>query len=301
MKRTAIFVCGPTAVGKTKVAIHLANFLKTEIISFDSRQFFKELKIGAAPPDKNELAMAHHHLIGQLSINSTYNAGSFEKDALGILDQLFKKHQTAVLVGGSGLYMKALIEGFDSMPEIDPSIREKLVFEYEKKGIEFLQDELRVHDPQYFAKVDTQNPQRLLRALEVFKATGKTYSSFRKSGSVKRNFEILKIGLNLDREELYERINHRVDKMILAGLEEEVRSLLPFKENNSLQTVGYKEFFECFEGNITREQAIEEIKKNSRRYAKRQLTWFRRDPEISWFSPFDISEIKEHLTKQLSL
>lgn len=299
MNKTAIFICGPTAAGKTSVAISLAQWLHTEIISFDSRQFFRELQIGATPPSAEELKAVKHHLVGQLSVKEDYNAGDFERDALLILEQIFTSHNTAILVGGSGMYMNALTEGFDEMPEIPKAIREKLNERLHREGLAVLVEELKTHDPVYYHKVDQQNPQRVIRALEVIKATGKPYSCFRKGKSVKRDFNILKIGITLPREKLYERINKRVDMMIDAGLEEEVQSLLPYRDKNSMQTVGYREFVRFFDGEWDRETAISEIKKNSRRYAKRQMTWFRRDEEIQWFEPDDIEGIKDYISSHL--
>lgn len=292
MRKTAIFIAGPTAVGKTDVAIQLAEWLQTEIISFDSRQFYKELKIGAAPPSPEELARVPHHLVGQLSVKDDYSAGDFEKEALAKLEEIFKTHDTAVLVGGSGLYMRILTDGFDEMPDIPAEIREQLNAELEENGLESLANELQQKDPTYFAQVDQQNPQRIIRALEVIRTSGNTYTSYRQGEKTKRPFNIIKIGLDMPREKLYERINLRVDKMMEAGLEEEVKQLLPFREKNSMQTVGYKELIRYFDEEINLNFAIEEIKKNSRRYAKRQLTWFRREKDIEWFSPMSIEEIK---------
>lgn len=299
LNKTAIFICGPTAAGKTSVAISLASWLQTEIISFDSRQFFRELQIGAAPPSSEELKTIKHHLVGHLSVKDDYNAGDFERDALRILEQIFTNHDTAILVGGSGMYMNALTEGFDEMPEIPKALREELNERLHQQGLSALVEELKTHDPIYFHKVDQQNPQRVIRALEVIKATGKPYSSFRQGKPVKRDFNILKIGITLPREKLYERINKRVDLMINTGLEEEVRSLLPYRDKNSMQTVGYREFVRFFDGEWDRDMAISEIKKNSRRYAKRQMTWFRRDEEIQWFEPDDMEGMKEHIFAQL--
>ncbi len=297
MKKNAIFICGPTAVGKTAVAVELARWLSTEIISFDSRQFFKELKIGASPPSADELAAVHHHLVGHLSVAQSFTAGDFEKEALRVLENLFRENYSVILVGGSGLYMQALGKGFDDMPEIPGDIRQQLNTELESKGLEPLTEELRNSDPEYYHRVDLQNPQRVIRALEVTRSTGKAYSSFRKGGSAKRDFNIIKIGLELPRPLLYERINERVDLMVAQGLEQEVLSLKEFRETNAMQTVGYREFFRYFDGELTREEAIREIKKNSRRYAKRQLTWFKRDEDIRWFEPRQIEEMKEYIQK----
>lgn len=295
LSKTAIFIAGPTAVGKTDVAIQVAEWLQTEIISFDSRQFYKELKIGAAPPSPEELSRVPHHLVGHLSVKDDYSAGDFEKEALAKLDEIFEKHDTAVLVGGSGLYMRILTDGFDEMPHIPAEVREKLNTELTENGLETLAEELKQKDPKYFAQVDQQNPQRVIRALEVIRTTGNTYTSYRQGSKTERPFNIIKIGLDLPREELYERINLRVDKMMEAGLYEEVKSLLPFRDKNSMQTVGYKELIRHFDGEIDLATAVEEIKKNSRRYAKRQLTWFRREKDVEWFSPFKMEEVKRFI------
>ncbi len=299
LTKTAIFICGPTAVGKTDVSITLAQDLQTEIISFDSRQFFKELQIGAAPPSREDLDLAKHHLVGHLSVKEEYSAGDFERDALKILDKIFEKKDTAILVGGSGMYMKALAEGFDEMPEIPKEVRERLKHKLQNEGLESLSSQLKTADPTYHAQVDLHNPQRVIRALEIIETTGQPYSQFRKGEKAKRHFNILKVGITLPREELYERINLRVDNMIEAGLEEEVRSLLPFREKNSMQTVGYREFIRYFDGEWDKETAISEIKKNSRRYAKRQMTWFNRDKEIKWFEPKDVEEIRKYILENM--
>lgn len=297
LSKTAIFIAGPTAVGKTDVAIQVAEWLQTEIISFDSRQFYKELKIGAAPPSPEELSRVPHHLVGHLSVKDDYSAGDFEKEALAKLDEIFEKNDIAVLVGGSGLYMRILTDGFDEMPDVPSEVREKLNTELSEKGLETLAAELKQKDPDYFAQVDQQNPQRVIRALEVIRATSNTYTSYRQGSKTERPFNIIKIGLDLPREELYERINLRVDKMMEAGLEEEVKQLLPYRNQNSMQTVGYKELIRHFDGEINLTTAVEEIKKNSRRYAKRQLTWFRREKDVEWFSPIKIDCIRDFLNK----
>lgn len=297
--KTAIFICGPTAVGKTSIAIKLAQWLNTEIISFDSRQFFKELKIGAAPPSEDELALAKHHLIGQLNLNQKYDAGRFEADALAIIDEVFTRKEQVILVGGSGLYMKALTEGFDEMPPLKPRIRETLNDELAREGLPKLQAELKQSDPKYYEQVDLNNPQRVIRALEVIRSTGQPYSGFRKGTKVERPFNILKIGLEMPRQELYAQINLRVEKMLDAGLEEEVRQLRNFHQVNAMQTVGYREWIPYFENEKDQSQVIEEIKKNSRRYAKRQLTWFRRDEEIEWFKPNELDKMKNWLDQRL--
>lgn len=295
MNKTAVFICGPTAVGKTSFAIEIARWLNTDIISFDSRQFFRELKIGAAPPSPEELKEVKHHLIGHLSIEDTYNARDFESDTLKILEDLFKSKDTVVLTGGSGLYMQVLTDGFDDIPDISPEYREELNRALAEQGLESLRNELYEKDPSYYEAVDLHNPQRIIRALEVIRSTGKTYSEFRKDQKAMRPFHIIKIGLNMPRELLYERINKRVDKMMAAGLVEEVLSLTAHRDTNALQTVGYKELFSYFDGKMNLGEAIDEIKKNSRRYAKRQITWFKRDPEIKWFEPGDVDGVKEYL------
>lgn len=300
MKNTAIFITGPTASGKTSVAIELARQLDTEIISFDSRQFYNELKIGAAPPTPEEQEMAVHHLVGQLSLEDEYSAADFEADALAILKKIFSESSYAVLVGGSGLYMKALAEGFDPMPEVPELVRDELTYQWEEEGLPRLQEELEEKDPEYYAEVDIRNPQRIMRALEVIRHTGKTFSSFRRGQKVQRDFRIVKIALTMPREDLYERINKRVDRMLEAGLEEEVKRLLPYRNKNSMQTVGYREFIRYFDGELSRDEAIEEIKKNTRRYAKRQLTWFRRDEEIRWFRPEELDKMITYLKKMAS-
>lgn len=293
MSKTALFICGPTAVGKTSVALKLAQWLDTEIVSFDSRQFFRELQIGAAPPSREELSAVKHHLVGHLSVEEDYNAGDFEKDALNVLDKIFESKDLVILVGGSGMYMKALAEGFDEMPEIPTEVREQLNKRLQNEGLEGLIESLKIADPEYYSQVDLKNPQRVIRALEVIETTGRPYSHFRKGEKTERPFNILKIGITLPREKLYERINHRVDLMVQAGLEEEVRSLLPFRDKNSMQTVGYREFVRYFDGEWDKETAISEIKKNSRRYAKRQMTWFNRDEEVKWFDPEDLEAMKK--------
>ncbi len=293
--KSAIFICGPTAVGKTRMAIEIAKWLDTDIISYDSRQFFKELKIGAAFPNKEELKRVKHHLIGQLSVTDDFNAGNFERQALKLLETLFQKNDNVVLVGGSGLYMKALTEGIDDLPKINPKIREKLKKVFKDLGIEVLQNELREKDPNYLEIVDKQNSQRLIRALEVIYSTNRPFSKLRKGRMVKRNFNIVKIGLKMPRPQLYERINSRVDKMMEAGLLKEAQDLNCYRAKNPLQTVGYKELFQYFDDKYQLPMAVSEIKKNSRRYAKRQLTWLRRDKEIQWFNPMDLEKIKNYL------
>ena len=287
-----IIIVGPTAIGKTALSIELANALNTEIISCDSRQFYKELKIGSAPPNAKELAAAKHHFIQHLSVTEDYNAGEFEMNAIAKTKELHKTKDTIIVVGGSGLYVDAICKGFDKIPEISEEIRTKLNSKLKEKGIVWLQDEVKKVDPNFYTLCDQQNPQRLLRALEIFTATGKTFSSYKSATPKERPFEIIKIGLTTEREILYKRINTRVDKMLENGLLEEVESLIPFQQKNALQTVGYKEIFAFYNNECTLEKAVENIKQNTRRFAKRQLTWFRKDKNTKWFEPDQISDIK---------
>lgn len=290
-----IIITGPTAIGKTGLAIFLAQQLKTEILSFDSRQFYKEMRIGTAVPNKEELDAATHHFIQNLSIHDSYSVGDFERDALQKLEELFKTYDKVIMVGGSGLYEKAVTEGFDEFPDVEPIIRENLNVEFNEFGIEKLQEELKNSDPDYFSQVDLNNHQRVIRALEICRGTGKPYSSFRNKRTNPRNFDIIKIGLELSREEIYNRINQRVDLMIEEGLLDEVKSLYEFRNLNSLQTVGYKELFDYLDEKTDLEFAISEIKKNTRRFAKRQLTWYRKDDKINWFSPNQKERILEFI------
>lgn len=296
--KTLISIVGPTAIGKTNLAIQVAKHYNCEIISCDSRQFFKEMKIGTAVPSVEELAEVKHHFIQNKSIHETYSVGDFERDGLAFLENYFKTNDICVMVGGSGLYEKAITVGFDSFPDVDPKIREDLNQELEEFGIEKLQVELKESDPDYFAEVDIHNKQRVTRALEIFRGTGKPFSSFRNQNLNPRSFQIIKIGLELPREEMYDRINRRVDIMLNEGLMEEVKALAPLKELNALQTVGYRELFEYFDGNFTKEFAIEEIKKNTRRFAKRQMTWFKKDETVYWYSPQNLEEIILFIEKQ---
>ena len=287
-----IMIVGPTAIGKTGLSIELANALNTEIISCDSRQFYKELKIGAAPPNHKELEAAKHHFIHHLFVTEDYNAGEFETDAIAKIKELHKTKDTIIAVGGSGLYVDAICKGFDKMPEIPDQIRITINSKLIKNGLVWLQEEVKKVDPEFYTYCDQQNPQRLLRALEVFIATGKPFSSYKSAKPKYRPFEIIKIGLTTEREILYKRINTRVDKMLEKGLLEEVELLIPFQNKNALQTVGYKEIFSFFNNDCTLEKAVKNIKQNTRRFAKRQLTWFKKDKDTTWFEPHQISEIK---------
>ncbi len=278
-----ITIVGPTAIGKTSLAIQFAKYFNTEIISSDSRQFFKEMKIGTAVPSDEELASATHHFIQHKSIFDYYSVGEFEKDAIKKLEELFKKNNTVIMAGGSGLYVNAVLNGLDDFPEIDKSIRENLNKEFDKEGIIPLQEKLQELDPEHYKNVDSSNPQRVIRALEICIGTGKPYSSFLKKKKNKRNFVPIKIGLTADREVIYNRINERVDIMVQEGLINEVKNLDEHQGLNALQTVGYKELFKFLNGEWALDFAISEIKKNTRRFAKRQLTWFKKDKKTLWF------------------
>ncbi|MBZ0326468.1 MAG: tRNA (adenosine(37)-N6)-dimethylallyltransferase MiaA [Altibacter sp.] len=282
-KPLLICVVGPTAIGKTSLAIAIAKAFTTEIISADSRQFFAEMTIGTAVPTAEELAAVPHHFIQNKSIFEPYSVGEFEREAIQKLEELFQQHEVVVIAGGSGLYVDAVVNGLDSFPDIASEIRTQLNAEYEIHGIEPLQKELEQVDPSYFDKVDIHNAHRLIRALEVYRSSGKPYSSFLKKNNTQRNFEVLYIGLTAERATIYKRINKRVDEMIANGLVQEAEDLYPNKALNALQTVGYQELFQFFEGRLKLEQAIEEIKKNTRRFAKRQLTWLRKNEMIHWF------------------
>ena len=283
MDKTLVVVVGPTAIGKTSLAIRLAKHFDTDILSSDSRQFYKEMSIGTAVPSKDELEAVPHHFIQNLSVKDDYTVGDFERDALKTLDELFIEKDLVIMVGGSGLYIDAVTNGLDNFPEVDSEIRKRLMLELNEKGIEYLQNQLKQLDPEYYETSDIQNPHRLVRALEICLGTGKTYSSFRTGNKQKRKFNSVYIGLTGPRDEIYNRINTRVDEMIKNGLIEEARSLLPFKNLNALNTVGYKEIFSHLDNEVDLETAISEIKKNTRRYAKRQLTWLKKNNSINWF------------------
>ena len=281
--RMLICVVGPTAIGKTALAIKIANAFSTDIISADSRQFYKEMSIGTATPSDEELRAAKHHFIQNISIFNDYSVGDFERDALVCLENIFKNNLVAVMVGGSGLYIDAVVKGLDKFPEVSPEIRDQLNTELYENGIESLQKELKQKDPTYDEKVDIHNPHRLVRALEICRDSGQPYSSFLKKERTKRDFETIFIGLTAEREIIYDRINERVDKMIQNGLLEEAENLYLHKELNALQTVGYRELFDFFDEKLTKEEAISEIKKNTRRFSKRQKTWFKKNESIHWF------------------
>jgi tRNA dimethylallyltransferase len=280
--KTVIIVAGPTASGKTSVAIELAKKFETEIISADSRQCFKELNIGVARPSEMELQTARHHFIASHSIHDPVNAGSFEQYALKKVNEIFQMHDVTIMVGGTGLYIKAFCEGMDEIPDVPAEIRRSIMMNYEKNGLEWLQRETQRKDPAFYERGEIQNPQRLMRALEVAESTGQSILKFRKGKKEERDFNILKIGLELPKEELQRNINTRTDKMIEAGLVEEVKRLVPYKHLNALQTVGYAEIFDYLDGKTLLKDAIELIKTNTRQYAKRQMTWFKKDKEINW-------------------
>lgn len=299
MNKYLIVIAGPTAVGKTDASIQIAQQLGTEIFSSDSRQFYREMEIGTAKPSIEELQRAKHHFINSRSISEDYSVGDFERECIDQLDAYFTNQSIAILTGGTGLYIKAICEGLDDFPDTDPSIRATLNLLKEEKGIEALQAELQEKDPTYFAEADIQNPHRIIRALEIIRSTGKTFSSFRQKNYKQRIFKPIYIALNLERSVLYQRINQRVDLMVENGLVEEARNLFPEREKNALQTVGYRELFEHFENKHSLEEAIELIKRNTRRYAKRQVTWFKNSGSYNFFQPKDINEIVEFIKSQI--
>lgn len=284
-EKTLIVICGATAVGKTDFAIDLAEQLGTDIISADSRQLYREIPIGTAQPRQQQLARVRHHFISDRSIEDDYNAGMFERDALALLDELFQNYDSVVCCGGTGLYIKALCDGLDELPEADAQLRKELTERVETKGLESLQLQLKELDPVHFERMDTQNPQRVIRALEVCLSTGKPFSSFHEGEKKQRPFKVQKIGLELPREEMYQRINKRVDVMLENGWLEEAKAVFEKRHLNALNTVGYKELFQHLSGEMTLEEATEKIKTNTRRFAKRQLTWFKKDEAVEWRSP----------------
>ncbi|WP_461451504.1 tRNA (adenosine(37)-N6)-dimethylallyltransferase MiaA [Mucilaginibacter sp.] len=296
--KTLIVLAGPTAVGKTAIAIKIAQHYNTVVISADSRQFFREMSIGTAKPDAQELATVKHYFINSHSIHESFSVGDYEKQALALLDELFKEHDVVVMAGGSGLYIKGVCEGFDELPVAEPGIRHRLNQDFTEQGIMHLQERVKEIDPEYYEQVDIHNPQRLIRALEVFEATGKPISYYRKATVNKRAFNIVKIGLSLPRDILYRQINYRVDKMVEAGLLDEVRSLIPYRNLNALNTVGYSELFDHFDGNTDLETALDLIKQNTRHFAKRQLTWFRKDKDFHWFEA-DGEDVVPNIVKQV--
>ena len=297
--KTLIIIVGPTAVGKTDLCVKLARLLDTEVVSADSRQFYRELAIGTAKPTEEEMDGVVHHFINSHSIHDYYSVGDFERDCLKVLEEIFSRKDVAILTGGSGMFIKMITDGIDEMPEADLELRQKLAERFEKEGLEQLQEELRVLDPVYFEQVDEQNTQRVLRALEVCLSTGKPFSSFRKNQKVQRPFKMLKIALERPREELYARIDTRMDMMLAAGLEEEAKAVIDYREHYALKTVGYREIYEHLDGNYDREEMIRLLKRNSRRYAKRQMTWFKNQDEFHWFDAKNAAEITEFITNEL--
>jgi len=291
-----IIIAGPTAVGKTALSIQIANHFKCPILSFDSRQFYAEMSIGTAKPSLEELGAAEHHFIGNLSVHDRYTAGMFEREALTLLSSIYKKHDFCIAVGGSGLYIDALTFGIDDIPA-DEKVRRHFHERWEKEGLEPLSQELQQIDPDYYAIADIQNPRRVIRALEVYQITGKTYTELRKKTPKNRPFTAHWIGLNLEREELFDRINTRVDQMLSQGLLQEVESLLPLQELKALKTVGYSELFSLLNGEIDEERAIELIKRNTRQYAKRQITWFKKNELVHWYEPNELKKIIEEIPK----
>lgn len=294
-----IVIVGPTGSGKSDLAIEIAERYGAPIISTDSRQFYRGIPIGTAQPDAEQLQRVEHHFIASHDLKQEFNCGAYETEALAKLDELYRKHDVVVAVGGSGLYIKALCEGMDSLPEAEPELREELARRLRSEGLESLCEELHQRDPAYYEEVDRNNPARVLRALEVCITTGLPYSSMRTGEKRQRPFNIIKLGIDMERERLYERINRRVDVMMQMGLEQEARAVYHLRTLNSLQTVGYREMFDYFDGTISRDEAIELIKRNSRRYAKRQMTWFRRDEEIKWVDTANKQIIEEYLDSKI--
>jgi tRNA dimethylallyltransferase len=299
MKNFLIVLLGPTGVGKTDISINLATQFNCEIISSDSRQFYKEMSIGTAVPNDFQLKKVKHHFIRFISVHDYYSSSLFEKDVLALLPKLSEKNNLTIMSGGSGMYIDAVCSGIDDIPDVDRFIREKFLNQYREEGIEGLRITLKLLDPEHYANVDLKNHKRIIRALEICESTGRPYSSFLKNKKRVREFGIVKIGLERPRNELYARINKRVDEMIRSGLEEEATSLYDFRNLNALKCVGYREFFDVIDGKITRDKAIELIKRNTRRYAKRQLTWWAKDKDIKWFQPEQIEEIIGYLKKSV--
>ena len=299
MKKRLIVLIGPTGVGKTELSLSMAEYFNTPIISADSRQIYSDLKIGTAAPTEEQLSRVKHYFVGTLKLDDYYSAAQYETDVMEKLEELFKTHSTVVLTGGSMMYIDAVCKGIDDIPTVDKETREIMISRYEQEGLDTLCAELKLLDPEYYNIVDLKNHKRVIHALEICYMTGKTYTSFRKASKKERPFEIIKIGLTRDREELYQRINQRVDMMVADGLIDEAKSVYPFKGLNSVNTVGYKELFNYFDGNCTLEEAIDKIKQNSRIYSRKQMTWFKRDEEITWFNPEQKDEIMKFISDKL--
>jgi tRNA dimethylallyltransferase len=299
MKNFLIVILGPTGVGKSELSVEIASYFKTEIISADSRQFYREMKIGTAVPDDNQLHTVKHHFVQFLSVNDYFSSSLFERTVLELLQSLFSKNRIVVMSGGSGMYIDAVCKGIDEIPDIDHAVRNKYNEKFIREGIEILRRELKIVDPEYYAKVDLRNQKRIIRALEIFESTGRKYSEFLTKKDAIRDFSIIKLGLERERDDLYTRINSRIDAMIENGLEDEAKGLFQFRELNPLKSVGYREFFDFFEGKTSREKAVELIKRNSRRYAKRQITWWSRDREIVWFNPEEVKEIISYIENKI--
>lgn len=300
MKNFLIVILGPTGVGKSALSMDIASHFNTEIISADSRQFYREMKVGTAVPSEYQLNSIRHHFIRFLSVKDYFSASLFERAVLKLLPSLFRKNNIAIMTGGSGMYIDAVCNGIDDIPDIDTSVREKYNARFKAEGTESLRAELKLVDPDYYGRVDLRNHKRIIRALEIYESTGRRYTEFLTDKKAERDFNIIKIGLERNREDLYRRINSRVEVMINNGLEEEARSLFDMRDLNPLKSVGYREFFDFFEGKISKEKAVDLIKRNSRRYAKRQMTWWSRDDSIVWFNPDQVREIIlyiEHKTR----
>ena len=298
--KSLIVLLGPTGVGKTELSLRIAEHFNTSIISSDSRQLYKELPIGTAAPTKEQLRRVKHYMVGILSLTDYYSASNFEEDVITLLDQLYQTTPTVVMSGGSMMYIDAVCRGIDDIPTVTPEIRDALYRQFEEEGLVPILEELQQKDPVHFEEVDRNNHKRVIHAVEICRMTGKPYSSFRTNRKKERPFQIIKVGLRRDREELYERINQRVDQMMEEGLLEEARSVYPFREYNSLNTVGYKELFHYLDGTWSLPFAVEKIKRNSRVYARKQMTWFKRDPEITWFHPDDLDPILSFLDERIT-
>ena len=299
MQNTLLVLLGPTGVGKTELSVDIAAKLGCDIISCDSRQFYKEMQIGTCVPSDDQLAAVRHHFVRFISIKDYYSSSLFEKDVTELLPSLFLRSGIMLMTGGSGMYIDAVCNGFDEIPDTDPAVRERLTRKYSEEGIEGLRISLKLLDPEHYRKVDLRNSKRIIRALEICETTGRPYSSFINKGRTERDFRIVKIGLRRSREELYDRINRRVDSLIRSGLENEARSLYRYKDLNALNSVGYSEFFDFFENRISRDKTVELIRRNTRRYAKRQMTWWAKDKEILWFHPDQRGDIMQYINSNI--